>query len=118
MASCVIFLADIRGTGTVVQLVQHGSGDGAYFCPVTVFRDAAGTEHTIRSSGGSNPPRFPVGSTVSILYRAQDPDAGMIEDRFMLWIAPSLLIVISVFFLAIGYIIGRLSQKKESQNAA
>jgi len=116
--SSVMSLTYTQTAGSVVELVQKGSGDDIYFCPVTVFRDAAGIEHTIRSSGGSNPPRFPVGSTVSVLYRAQNPDAGMIEDRFMLWICPSLLIVLGIFYGTIGIVVDRWLQKKGARNAA
>jgi hypothetical protein len=118
MISCAILFSSVRAEGMVTQLIEKHSGDDVYYCPVTVFRDSSGVEHTIRSSGGSNPPRFPVGAKVSVLYRTQNPDAGYLEDRFMLWIAPSLLIVISVFYGAVGFIISRLLQKKESRNAA
>lgn len=116
--SGVMSLTYTQTAGRVVQLVQNGSGDDIYFCPVTVFRDAAGVEHTIHSSGGSNPPRFPVGSTVSVLYPAQNPDAGMIEDRFILWICPSLLIVLGIFYGTIGIVVDRWLQKKGTRNAA
>jgi hypothetical protein len=115
--SCVISLTYAQAAGRVMQLVQKGSGDDIYFCPVTVFRDTAGVEHTIHSSGGSNPPRFPVGSTVTVLYRAQSPDTGMIQDRFMMWVAPSLFIVIGVFYGSIGFIVGRWLQKRETRYA-
>jgi hypothetical protein len=118
MISCVIFISSVRATGRVVQLVEKGSGDDVCYYPVTVFRDTAGIEHTIRSSGSSNPPRFPVGSTVSVLYRTQNPDAGMIEDRFMMGIAPLLFIALGVFYGSIGLVIGRWLQKKETRNAA
>ena len=108
MVSCFISIANVRGTGTVVRLVQQGHGNDVIYCPVAIFHDSAGIAHTISSSAGSNPPRFPVGSTVTILYKAQNPDGGMIEDRFMLWIAPSLIIVISTIFLSVGHIISRL----------
>ena len=116
--SSVISFTYTPAAGKVVELVQKGSGDDIYFCPVTVFRDAAGIEHTIRSSGGSNPPRFPVGSTVSVLYRAQNPDAGLIEDRFMFWICPSLLIALGIFYGTIGIVVDRWLQKKGTRNAA
>ena len=118
MISCVIFISSIRATGRVVQLVQKGSGDDVYYCPVTVFRDTAGIEHTIHSSGGSNPPRFPVGSTVSILYRTQNPEASMIEDRFMMWIAPLLFIALGILYGSVGLAIDRWLQKKRSRYTA
>jgi hypothetical protein len=112
MISCFIVSSWVHTSGKVVQLVEKHSGEDVYYCPVTVFRDAAGVEHTLRATGGSNPPRFPVDSTVSILYRAQQPDDGMIEDRVMLWIVPSLLITLSLFYGAAGFMICRQLEKK------
>jgi len=115
MISCVIYISSVRATGTVVKLVEKGSGDNICYYPVTVFRDTAGMEHTIHSSGGSNPPRFLVGSTVSVLYRTQNPDAGMIEDHFMMWIAPLLFIVLGIFYGCIGAAVGWWLKKKEAR---
>lgn len=117
VASCVISLTYAPAAGKVVAMVQKGSGDGIYFCPVIAFRDAAGIEHTIRASGGSNPPRFPVGSTVSVLYRAQNPDAGIIEDRFLLWICPLLMMALGIFYGTTGMVVDRWLQKKGTRNA-
>ena len=82
------------------------------------FRDGSGVVHTIRSSGGSNPPRFPVGAKVSVLYRTQNPDAAFLEDHFMFWTAPALLFALCGFYGAAGCLISRFSPKKESRNAA
>jgi hypothetical protein len=48
--SGVVSISFVRATGKVVQLVQKGSGDDAYYCPITVFQDAAGIEHTIHQA--------------------------------------------------------------------
>jgi uncharacterized protein DUF3592 len=108
--SFIISLTYQRASGKVMQLVQKGRGDHVYYCLVTVFRDATGTEHAIQSSGGSNPPRFPVGSAVTVLYRAQNPDSAMIQDRFVMWIVPSLIIVMGAFYGGIGFIVSRSLQ--------
>jgi hypothetical protein len=42
----------------------------------------------------------------------------MIEDRFMMGIAPLLFIALGVFYGSIGLVIGRWLQKKETRNAA
>jgi uncharacterized membrane-anchored protein YhcB (DUF1043 family) len=41
----------------------------------------------------------------------------MIQDRFMMWVAPSLFIVIGVFYGSIGFIVGRWLQKRETRYA-
>ena len=104
LCSCLLTFSSVRASGRVVQLVQRHDNDVVY-CPVYIFRDAAGFDHIIHSSAGSNPPRFPVGSTVSVLYRAQDPSNAHIEDRFILWIAPLIIMAISVFCGAVAYVI-------------
>lgn len=118
LISCVISVSFVRASGKVVRLVQKGSDADSYYCPVTIFRDAAGVEHTIQSSGGSNPPRFPVGSTVTVLYRTKNPDAGMIEDHVLLWIVPLVSIALGVFYGFIGTIVGRWLQRQETRNTA
>jgi hypothetical protein len=115
--SCFISLTFTHAAGRVERLVQKGSGNEVYYYPVTVFRDAVGTEHTIQSSGGSNPPRFPVGTAVTVLYRRGNPDAGMIQDRFVLWIAPLLFIAIGIFYTIVGNVVGRWLQNNRVRNA-
>lgn len=116
--SSLISLTFTRAAGRVVHLVQKGSGNDIYYCPVTVFRDGTGIEHTIQSSGGSNPPRFRVGNAVTVLYRAENPDSAMIQDRFMLWIYPLLFLAIGAVYGTAGYVVGRWLQKKETRYAA
>jgi hypothetical protein len=117
MISCVIFISSVRADGIVIQSVERGSGDNVVYCPVFVFRDSSGFEHTNRATGGSNPPRFPVGSKVSILYRTSNPDTGQIDDRFMLWICPLLFIALGIFYGSIGLTVDRWLKKKETKNA-
>jgi len=83
-----------------------------------VFTDESGKEHTIHSSAGSNPPRFPVGSTVSVLYRVSDPTDATIEDRFILWIAPTIMIGLSLLFGTVGFLLKNRPKKKEIRYAA
>ena len=118
MISSAILFSSVRTEGVVTQSIEKHSNDGVYYCPVIVFRDGSGVAHTIRSSGGSNPPRFPVGAKVSVLYRPQNPDAAFMEDRFMFWVAPALLFALCGFYGAAGCLISRFSPKKESRNAA
>jgi hypothetical protein len=112
LCSSVWTFSSVRASGRVVQSVQrHLEGGDVVYCPVFVFRDAAGFDHTIHSSVGSNPRRFPVGSTISVLYQTRDSENAHIEDRFILWKAPLILMAISVFYGAVGYVIGRMPQK-------
>jgi len=100
-----------RTVGHVVELVEKHYQDIVY-CPVFVFQDASGVEHTVHSTVG-NPPRFPVGSTVSVLYRESDPADAQIEDRFILWIAPVLFLGLSM----IGGTVGFMLRPQESEVA-
>jgi len=101
----------VRVNGRVVDQVPKGSGDNMCYCPVTVYRDVTGVEHTVHSSFGSNPPRFPVGSAVSVLYQPQNPDDGMIEDHLMLWTVPLIFFGLSIIFSLVGMGAERLSRK-------
>jgi hypothetical protein len=110
--------SSVRTSGRVVQLVQRHDTDVDYYCPVFVFRDADGLDHTNHSLAGSNPPRFPVGTRVSVLYQPWDPSNAHIEDPFVLWIAPLILMAISVFYGAVGYVIGRRPQRSRREQSA
>jgi hypothetical protein len=118
MVSCAILFSSARADGRVVQLIENGQRDNLIYIPVFVFRDGSGIEHTNRATGGSNPPRFPVGSKVSVLYRTQNPENGQIDDRLMLWVVPMIFIAISIFYGAVGYLISRALQKKDIRNTA
>ncbi|MGZ4975473.1 MAG: DUF3592 domain-containing protein [Limisphaerales bacterium] len=98
LVSTLIVTSHVRANGTVIKSIKEDHGAGVYYRPVAVFRDQAGVEHTVRASGGSNPPRFPVGTTVAILYHTNKPEDGMIEDRFILWGAPLCLMAIAFFY--------------------
>jgi hypothetical protein len=117
LCSLLLTYSFARSNGRVVQLVERHDTEVVY-CPVFVFRDAAGLDHTIHSSAGSNPPRFPVGSSVSVLYQPRDPSNAHIEDRFIFWIAPVILMAISVFNGAVGYVIGRRPQRARREQSA
>jgi len=99
-----------RAQGTVVQLLERHYDD-TVFCPVFVFRDGSGTEHRVKSSVGSNPPRFPVGSEASVLYAPANPEDAQIEDPFILWTAPLICFGLSVLYGGAGFVIGRWPEK-------
>jgi hypothetical protein len=100
-----------RVQGTVVQLLERHYDD-TVFCPVFVFRDSSGTEHRVQSSVGSNPPRFPIGSKLSVLYSPANPEDAQIEDHFFLWTAPLIFFGFSVLCGSAGFIIGRRPEKR------
>ena len=112
MVSCTIYFSSIRAVGTVVQLIEKGSGDNVYYCPVFVFRDIAGIEHTNHASGGSNPPRHPVGAKISVLYREKNPDTGQIDDPIIFWVVPVILFFFSALCGFVGYWILRSMSKQ------
>jgi hypothetical protein len=109
--SSIMSLAYIHTNGTVVQSIQNGSGDNAVYCPVFVFQDKSGVQHTNQTSSGSNPPRFPVGSKVTILYQEKNPSAGLIEDRLLMWLVPSIFIALGIFYGCVGFTVNRWLQK-------
>ena len=114
--SCYLTYSSLRTSGIVVQLVERRYKDVVY-CPVFTFRDASGVDHTIHSSVGSNPPRFPVGTAVSVLYRPKNPAGAQIEDRVILWLVPVILMALSVIYGTLGFIIGRWPQRASREHA-
>ena len=118
MISCFFYFASIRAEGNVVQLIERKVKDGDIYSAVFVFTDSSGITHTIKSKSGSNPPRFPVGTKVSVLYRTQDPENAFIEDRLIMWIVPLILIGLSLLYGAAAFFLVRWLQKKDARNSA
>lgn len=75
-----------RAQGTVIKIEERESGDsGKMSYPVYIFRDSQGGEHEIVSSMGSFPPAHKVGDTVTVLYRADQPEKAEINQFFDVW---------------------------------
>jgi hypothetical protein len=78
----------VRVTGTVVSQQERQSHDDGetVFAPIFEFQDRDGVKHTVASGSGSRPPRFPVGSSVTVLYSPSTPSEARIRD----WVRPLL----------------------------
>ena len=113
MISCAIYFSSTRADGNVIQLLEKmDSEKSSCYFPVFVFQDSVGIQHTNKASGGSNPPRFPVGKQISVLYRPSNPETGQIYDPLMFWFVPLIFIFISAFYGIGGYLISRWLSKK------
>jgi Protein of unknown function (DUF3592) len=86
----------LRVQGQVVDLRQ-GSGDGvgATYHAVVQFRTADDVTIEFTDSVGTNPPGYRPGDTVTVLYRADDPQRDAMIDRgaFWNWLLPGVLLL-------------------------
>ena len=78
----------LRAQAFVVQMEEIKSTETespqSTYAPVFTFR-VAGTEHTVHSNSGSNPPAFVVGQSVSILYDPDSPEHAQIASWGQQW---------------------------------
>ena len=79
-------LKAVKTQGKVLDLKEYSSGDGVVYRPVFSFMDNAGNNHIIHSTQGSNPPRYGIGDSISILYEPEEPKDAKINSFFNLWL--------------------------------
>ncbi len=63
----------------------------ALYAPVIRFQDEMGNFHEFTSQVGSNPPRWPNGSAVDVLYDPKKPETASITLPLVLWTKPMIL---------------------------
>lgn len=71
--------------GTVVKLIQSGTGKSARYKPVVHYIDQTGQTIEFVSQNGSNPPSYSRGQRVEIVYHPMEPQNARINDFFSLW---------------------------------
>jgi hypothetical protein len=96
-ASWRLLHESVRTTGTVIEMAKmsrDGSGRDLSlndsWAPVFRFRDAAGKEHTVRSSFYRSPPAHRVGDAVPVVYSASAPEEARIHQFAYFWLMPTL----------------------------
>ena len=94
-----------RADARVIQMVEKHGEYGKLHAPVFVFRDANGAEYTVRSKTGTNPPKYQVGDTVSVLYSPENPERAKIDWFFSLWGLPFVTGLLAAFHLPVGLLV-------------
>ena len=87
--------------GTVIELVQRGKN----YSPVVEYTDRFGQRQELRSSIGTNPPRYSVGDKVQILYDQNDPDSAKINHWLPLYFFPFLIFFFAFDFLSMAVVL-------------
>ncbi|HUI56914.1 MAG TPA: DUF3592 domain-containing protein [Bryobacteraceae bacterium] len=91
----------VLAQGVVTENVRPGGGRAVYY-PRVRFRTAGGRQISFLSSGGSNPPAYRVGESVTVLYDPQDPYNVSIRSFWNVWVLPFILCSLGVFFFLVG----------------
>jgi hypothetical protein len=126
------FLAESEvATGTVVELVARQScsrddDDRVTTCswvyaPRVRFTTGDGREIEFVSSTASSPPSYAEGDAVQVLYRPDRPADARIDSYADLWLAPTIVGGIGVFFaaFAIGWaVLARRVRAQEGRELA
>ncbi|WP_397382697.1 DUF3592 domain-containing protein [Prosthecobacter sp.] len=73
------------------------------YYPVVEFRDARGSLHKAQSSRAARSDHFKRGDEVGVYYDAQDPAEMFIENTWMLWFSPGVILGSGlIWMLAVG----------------
>lgn len=82
-----------RAPGRVVDTGEvPGDGNTVYSYPVVAFMDRDGRSHTVKMPGGSSPPEWAMGDTVTVLYDPERPADARIDSwssTLLLWLLPA-----------------------------
>jgi len=74
------------------------------FYPRIRFRTADGQEISFITNSGSNPPSYHVNEQVTILYDPQQPYHAYIQSFVDLWLLPTILCGLGIFFCSFGVV--------------
>ncbi|MCC6527216.1 MAG: DUF3592 domain-containing protein [Polyangiaceae bacterium] len=84
----------LRAEGTVVELVESGSGKKRCATPRFEFVADDGRVHEKRGKVCSSPPGYRTGEHVTVLYEAGHADDATLEDFTSLWLLPLILALV------------------------
>ncbi len=102
-----------KTTGVIVDVVgirstrspgesQHAKQVTSYY-PVVEFRDARGSVHKSQSARAARSDHFKRGDEVGVYYDAKDPAKMFIQNTWMLWFSPGVIVAGGVIWmLAVG----------------
>jgi hypothetical protein len=120
--STISFISEaVKTEGTVVRLDASWAGSSNFsqhsriYRPVVRFTDQNGSQHEFISSSGSNPPSYPEGEKVELLYLPAEPESAQINDFFSLWAGSIILGGLGGVFFVIGagiFLVPMLKGKK------
>jgi hypothetical protein len=94
----------INTTGIVKSNESKKSSEGINYYPVFSFTDNTGKEHIVRSSLGSNPPRYETQDRIQILYDPASPEEAKISSFWHLYAVPIVLGVSGMINLITGLV--------------
>jgi hypothetical protein len=120
--STISFISEaVKTEGTVVRLDDSWAGSSNFsqhsriYRPVVRFTDQNGSQHEFISSSGSNPPSYPEGEKVALLYLPAEPGSAIINEFFSLWAGPIILGGLGIVFFVIGagiFLVPKLKDRK------
>lgn len=103
--------------GTITGLSESSGDNGTTFAPEYSFTTQEGRAYEGLSNSGSNPPKYSVGQAIRVRYDPAAPSHNRIESFGNLWGFPISVLLSSLFFAVLGFVM-RAAQRRKSQPAA
>lgn len=103
------FAGDVARTeGRIVAQRESPQGQGgSMFTPRVAFVAADGSRHEFSGQLSSSMPRFPLGTTVPVVYRRADPARARIDLFVDNWLGPSLALGLALATALAGLVLMR-----------
>jgi hypothetical protein len=116
-ASTALFLIRAeKTTGVIVDIVAtqssrspsegpHANKVTSYY-PVVKFSDSQGRSHQVKSSRAARSDHFKRGDEADVFYDAKDPSRAFIQDAWILWFSPGVILAAGlIWILFAGFIL-------------
>lgn len=114
--------AGLRSSGVIVdfQRVTSTSSNGGtsttYYPIVRYQPTGSATQITFKHNAGSSHTSYRRGDRVTVVYAPTDPNDAMIDDGWMNWLAPGIILLIGLVFALVGGVsLARRRKEEEKQ---
>lgn len=98
------FIKDSQvANGTVIDIISSRSNDNEImYKPIFSFETQGGDKIQFTSSTSSNPPKYAMGETATVLYQEFSPEKARVKAYFSLWGPTTILGGMGLIFFTIG----------------
>jgi hypothetical protein len=112
------FSSDVlRATGEVVSYREIKDGEATRFRPRVRFETATGEIMTVDGQFSTTARRFPIGTKIPMLYRAQRPHEARVALFVDNWLGPTIATLVGLTGIAGGLLVRRSMRRELAKTA-